>query len=210
MDISNLNEFFPQLDRHPDLFQELTKACIQQQFEVGDILLNEGAYVQFIPLLVSGLVKVYKEDERGNEVLLYYIKPGESCIMSLTTCMKHETSKVKAVVEEDSDIILVSAEKNRQLTAKYPYWTNFFLELFGSKYDELLHFISVLSFSNKEKQLMEYLQREVELKGETSLKLTHQKIAYDLGSSREVISRLLKKIEKEGKLKLGHGTIEMT
>ncbi|MCI4668815.1 MAG: Crp/Fnr family transcriptional regulator [Bacteroidia bacterium] len=194
---------------YPELMEELLGSCREGNFDQGDVLLNGGEYVQVIPLLIDGLVKVYKEEEEGNEVLLYYIKAGESCIMSVTTCMKNEKSKVKAVVEESSRIILVPAEVNRKLTQSYPQWNEFFFELFNSKYEELLHFISILTFSNKDIRLKEYLIREVELKKEKILKITHQKIAYDLGSSREVISRLLKKLEKESFLSLGHGTIEV-
>lgn len=209
MEQKTLIEFFPRLKMHPALLEELAEHCVLRTFQAGDVLLSEGAYVQLIPLLIRGLVKVYKEEEDGNEVLLYYIEPGQSCIVSFVTRLKNEKSTVRAVVEEGSQIILLPADKNQELIVRYPEWNNFFLELFSSKYQELLHFIGVLTFSNKDKLLREYLNREVELRKDSILKITHQKIASDLGSSREVISRLLKKLEKEGYLRLSHGTIEL-
>jgi len=205
----SLQHLFPALLRYPLLREELEKSVKRRNFEKGEILLNEGAYVQVIPLLISGLVKVYKEEEEGQEILLYYIKPGESCIISLTTCLKGNPSAVKAVVAQDSDLLLVPASISRKLGREHPEWNEFFFDLFGNKYQELLHFIGVLSFSNKDLRLKEYLQKEAQLKGQNFLDLTHQRIADDLGSSREVISRLLKRLEGEGFIRLGHGRIEI-
>ncbi len=200
-------QLFPSISRIKSLQQDIISNCGVHAFQKGDIILTEGGHVQHIPMVVSGLVKVYKEDGEGNELLLYYINQGESCIMSATSCVQHQTSSVKAVIEEDAEILLVPAEKALEYGRTYPTWNTFFFGLFNQKYDELLHVIGILTFGNKEARLLDYLQKKSAVSESKTLSLTHQNIADDLGSSREVISRLLKKMEKEGVLELGHGKL---
>ena len=160
--------------------------------------------------MISGLAKVFKEEpENGNEVLLYYIKPGESCVMSMTTLLHNTTSKVKAIVEEKSEVVLIPADKAMEIAKKYPRWNEFIYDLFNLKFDELLNVVEILTFSKKDIRLLEYLKKESKLKNTVTLQTTHQHIAYDLGSSREVISRLLKKLELEGHIKLNQGSITL-
>jgi len=205
-----LDTYFPKLAKMPELKAELISISKIFEFEAGTVILKQGAYIKVIPLLVSGLAKVFKEEAvNGNEVLLYYIKPGESCVMSLTALIRNETSHVKAVIEEDSKIVVIPADKALAIAKKYPQWNEFIYDLFNIKFEELLNVIETLTFSNKDSRLIEYLKKEAQLKNTTTLKTTHQHIAYDLGSSREVISRLLKKLEHEGHVKLGQGTIEI-
>lgn len=205
-----LDTYFPQLAKMPELKAELEDICSIHSFEAGTVILNQGAYIKVIPLLISGLVKIFKvEAENGNEVLLYYIKPGESCVMSVTTLMKNNPSKVKAVIEEDSDIVIIPANKALEIAKKYPKWNEFIYDLFSLKFDELLQVVEILTFSNKDTRLLEYLKKEALLKNSKTINTTHQQIAYDLGSSREVISRLLKKLEQSGHLKIRQGSIEI-
>jgi len=129
--------------------------------------------------------------------------------MSLTSLMKNEISKVKAVIEEKAEIVVVPADRAIAIAKKYPKWNEFIYELFNLKFEELLNVIEILTFSKKEKRLLEYLKKESELKKNKVLKTTHQQIAFDLGSSREVISRLLKKLENDGLINLKSGKIEL-
>lgn len=198
---------FPMLAKHQSLVDELSSNTQLVVFKSGDVLLKEGSYARYIPLVVSGLVKVYKEDEAGNEVLLYYINEGESCIMSATYCLHNEKSEVKAVVEQEAEIVLVPASLATTLTRKYLGWNEFLFHLFRNKYSELLHIIQILTFENKDKRLLDYLNNESKLKETTVLHTTHQKIADDIGATREVVSRLLKKLENEGHLALQHRKI---
>jgi len=194
----------------PKLKEELITISKILKFKAGTVILKQGAYVKVIPLVLSGLVKVFKEEStNGNEVLLYYIKPGESCVMSVTTLIRNEASQVKAVIEEDSEIVVIPADKALQIAKKYPKWNEFIYDLFNLKFDELLNVIEILTFSNKDTRLFEYLKKEAHLKTTNILRTTHQHIAHDLGSSREVISRLLKKLEHGGRIRLGQGTIEI-
>lgn len=209
--ISNvLDTYFPKLAKMPELKNKIISISKILEFEAGTVILKQGSYIKVIPLLISGLAKVFKEEPvNGNEVLLYYIKPGESCVMSVTTLVKNETSQVKAVIEEDSSVLIIPADKALEIAKKYPQWNEFIYDLFNLKFDELLNVIEILTFSNKDARLMEYLKKEARLKNTNILQTTHQHIAYDLGSSREVISRLLKKFEHNGSIKLGQGTIEL-
>lgn len=206
---NSLLKHFPILAKLPQLKEELTESCTLQTIPKGTVFLKEGTYIKIIPLLISGLVKVYKEDENGHEILLYYIQPGESCIMSLTASINNEVSKVKGVVVEDSEALFLPADKVESLGRQYPQWNEFVYNLYNARFDELIDFIKLLTFSNKNQLLLEYLIKEAKVKGSDELFITLQKIANELGSSREVISRLLKKMEQEGVLKLGSGKIEL-
>ncbi len=205
-----LETYFPKLSEMKELKNKLTEISSIHTFEKDTVLLKEGGYIKVIPLILSGLIKVFKEEPiNGNEVLLYYIKPGESCVMSVTALVKNEVSKVKVIVEETVEMVVIPADKALEIAKQYPKWNEFIYDLFNLKFEELLHVIEILTFSNKDTRLLEYLKKEARLKSTLKLQVTHQKIAYDLGSSREVISRLLKKLETNGLLKLRHGVVEV-
>ncbi|MCV6630179.1 MAG: Crp/Fnr family transcriptional regulator [Flavobacteriaceae bacterium] len=206
---SQLQSFFPQLTDSPKLMAELKEKVQLVDLEKNTVILKEGQYVQYIPLLIKGLIKVYREVEQGNELLLYYIQPGETCIMSVLTNVKNEASTVKAVVEENTKVLLVPADVARDLTAKYREWNSYLYLLFSSKYEALLYTIELLTFSRKDRLLREYLFNEAKLKGSNTIHKTHQEIALELGASREGISRLLKKMEQDNLLILGQGMIKI-
>ncbi len=204
-----LETHFPSLSKLPELRDEIVKISSIHTFLENEVILREGQYIKVIPLLISGLVKVYKEDVEDGEILLYYIKKGESCVMSMTTLMRGDTSPVKGVVEEEAGILVIPADEVLKIAQKYPAWNAFIYDLFSNKYDELLHMITTLTFSNKDKLVMEYLQNLSELKNSIIIHKTHQQIAQDLGSTREVMSRILKKLEKDGFVHLSQGSIEI-
>ena len=199
--------YFPALAKHQELAQELLGQLPIKDFEKGDVLLKEGDFVSHVPLVLEGLVKVYKEDEDGHEMLLYYIEKGESCIMSAMSCLKQDPSSIKAIVEADTQAILIPANKISEYERKFPGWNEFFWGLFQAKYQELLEIISMLTFSNKDILLWEYLKKRAAVKETTTLQITHQQVADDLGITREATSRLLKKLENQGRVQLGHGKI---
>jgi len=208
--VSNiLKNDFHQLALSNALLQEIENISSTQAFDKDTIILKEDSYVKVIPLLISGLIKIYKEDESGNEVLLYYIEPGESCIMSIMAAEKNERVTVKGVVEEDVVLVLIPIAKLTQLRKSFPQWNLFVYELFNEKFEEVIDMIKILTFSNKEKRLEEYLLKEASIKNTTEIKHSHQEIAKELGSSREVISRLLKKLENDGKIELSQRLIKI-
>ncbi len=193
---------FETLSSSLSLTQEIEKIATLHHFKKDTTILKENSYVKVVPLVVSGLVKVYKEEENGNEVLLYYIKPGESCIMSIMAAEKNLKVNVKAVVEEDATIIVIPSDKLYHLRKNFPQWNLYVYELFNEKFEEVVEMVKILTFSNKDKRLEDYLKRKATLNNSNTIAKSHQEIANELGSSREVISRLLKKLEKEGKVKL--------
>ncbi len=205
-----LDKYFPELARHLSLKEEIVREGKLQTLEKGTTLVREGEFVKYIPLVVSGSVKVCKENSEGGEYLLYYINAGESCIMSAISCTKQQKSSIKAISEETTEILLIPAGSATKFGQKYSIWNEYFFGLFKLKYHELLDIINILTFSRKDVRLLQYLEQRSERKSDNTIYDTHQNIANDLGSSREVTSRLLKKLEKEGKLHLGHGKITLT
>jgi len=203
MSITNiLKNSFPQFSSSPKLITEIENISTVMEFEKDTVILKEGSYVKVIPLVINGLVKVYKEEENGNEVLLYYIKPGESCIMSIMAAERNLAINVRGVVEEDAEIILIPIDKLSQIQKNYSKWNSFVYDLFNEKFVEVIEMIKILTFSNKDIRLENYLKRKAALNNSNTILKSHQQIANELGSSREVISRLLKKLEKEGKIEL--------
>lgn len=200
---------FPWLKYSKDLLDDFTSTASLMTIPKGTVILQPGAFIKIIPFLASGLAKVYKEESNGKEILLYYIKPGESCIMSITTFMKNDQSAVKAVIEEDAEIYVLTGPDFQSLHTKHKPMTEFVHRLFQEKYIELIDFIELLSFTKQEERLLKYLEKEAKLKNSPTLKLTHQKIADDLGSSREVISRLLKKLQDRDLIVQKQGNILM-
>ena len=200
---------FQQLASSSALTDEINNIGIVQDFGKDTVLLKENSYVKVIPLLISGLIKIYKEEENGNEVLLYYIKPGETCIVSVMAGEKGEKANVKGVVEEDCTVILIPSDKLYKLRKNHPNWNLFIYKQFNDKFDEVIEMVKVLTFSNKEKRLEDYLIKKANLNSSKVVKKSHQQIANELGSSREVISRLLKKLENEGKIELSLRNIKI-
>ena len=205
--LKSLQLIFPQFSGSLNFFKELENVATLVSFVQNTIILKEGTYVKQIPIVLEGLVKVYKEEENGNEVLLYYIAPGESCILSIIAAEKDEKSKVKAVIEEPVKLLLIPSDNIQSLRFAHPEWNRYVYSLFDDKFYEVIDRIKTLTFSNKIDRLYEYLLKESELKNTKSLHHSHQEIANELGSSREVISRLLKKLEHENKIILSQRKI---
>lgn len=204
-----LKTVFTQLSVSSSFLKELEEVSVQVTIKENTVLLKENSYIKQIPIVLEGLIKVYKEEENGNEVLLYYIAPGESCILSIVAAEKNEKSKIKAIVEDSAKLLLIPSEKIHQLQTNHPEWNRFVYGLFDEKFYEVINRIKTLTFSTKIKRLYEYLVKETRLKQTNTLHHSHLEIANELGSSREVISRLLKKLEKEGKIILSQRNIQV-
>lgn len=190
---------------------ELLSEIMQNRIEEIDadtILLSEGSYVKKIPLLLDGSVRVRKSDESGKEIILYHIQPGESCILSITGCLNMKQSKAEAIVEDPSRMILVSAEKVREWNDKYKSWRGFVQQLYYQRLDVLLDLVDAIAFRQVDERLLDKL-REFASKHGNAIPLTHQKLAAEIGSAREVVSRLLKQLEIQGIVKLDRGTIHI-
>lgn len=202
---------FPYFNQSSDFISKMIDCGNLMEIKGGTIILNVGEYIRVIPFLLDGLIKIYREDDDGNEILLYYIHNGESCVMSITTCLKNERGSIKAIVEEDSILLAIPKDKFINLLNEHKILHTFTYDLFNSKYNELIDSIDSLAFTDTKSRLIKYLNREVEIRNSNVLSgLTHKKIATDLSTSREVVSRLLYALQKEGLLSLDSKKINMT
>jgi len=191
------------------LLEAIAKEGISLSFSAGDTIINYGSYIKTVPLLLSGSVKVIREDEEGREMLLYYLRPGETCAMSLTCCSTYQPSQIKAIAEEDTELIAVPVALHEQWTHQFRGWKEFVAKTYANRYQELLLTIDSIAFKNMDERLMTYLRTKFQQLKTTTLNITHQEIARDLGTSREVISRLLKQMEKQGYVTLGRNKVQL-
>ena len=194
---------FPYFQKSQDFSDELLAVGKVMEVQAGTVLMNVGDYIKVIPFLMEGLLKIYREDDNGNEILLYYIKSGESCVISITASLKNEKSSIKALVDEDSTLLAVPTQEFEKLLSKYNLLHTFTYDLFNQKYNQLIDSIDSLAFTDMRMRLMSYLSMVAEAKGTKEIiGLTHKKIAQDLSTSREVVSRLLNAFQKEEKIKI--------
>ena len=193
----NIKNLFPGLS--PQLTTEIIENSnlveIPEQIEV----MREGQYIKAVPILKSGLVKVFTRHE-DKELLLYYIQPGESCIMTFDACIKNSPSKVYASTEKKSEVLLMSTENVFRWLKEYPELNSLFFLQYNIRYNELLTMINQLLFEKMDSRILEYLKAKMKLSDKNPVKISHRQIANDLGTAREVVSRIMKKLENEGKV----------
>lgn len=206
--MTNLNEI-TELKTSPDLIEKLYEHCTLKSYNSGEIILNENANIRAIPIVVKGSIKVMRTDDEGREILLYYIKAGESCIMSFLGGMHHETSKVKAEVEEDAEILFLPVEKVSLFIKEYPQWLDYIFRLYHKRFEELLTIINEIAFKKVDERLLSLLEKKADLIKSKTLLVTHEQLANELGTARVVVSRLLKQLEEDHQLKLGRNKIEL-
>ncbi|WP_316840089.1 Crp/Fnr family transcriptional regulator [Pedobacter gandavensis] len=206
--ISNyINTLFPQFE--PALRQLLIEQVTIKDVKAGEHLMQTGQYFRSTVLIVEGRVKLYREGNEGNEFFMYYLQPGEACALSMICAAKQESSKIMGKAIEDSTILMVPIALMDRLMKEFPSWYYFVMETYRSRFEELLLVIDSIAFNGLDERLSFYLQKQAEHLQTNELKLTHQEIASDLNSSREVISRLLKKMEQKGEIKLYRNYIEL-
>lgn len=191
----------------PELIKQLYKHSIAKTYEAGSIILNENAHIRSIPIVTKGTLKVIRTEEDGREILLYYIKSGESCIMSFLGGLHHETSKVKAEVEEEAEILFLPIEKVILFIKEYPQWLDYIFRLYHKRFEELLEIINAIAFKKVDERLLNLLHKKQDLTGQKTLNITHEQLANELGTARVVVSRLLKQLEENGVLQLGRNKI---
>ncbi|HEU5289912.1 MAG TPA: Crp/Fnr family transcriptional regulator [Cyclobacteriaceae bacterium] len=191
---SQLTAFFEK-----ELISKIMEVSAVVNFNAGDEIIREGQYMKTVPLLLRGLVKVFTRNE-DKELLLYYIQPLQSCVMTFNSSLKAEKSKALAVAEEDSTILLIPSDKISKWIQEYPKLNQLFYDEFEHRYLDLLETVQELVFDRLDKRLYKFLKEKAQISGKNPLNISHQKIASELGSSREVITRVLKKLEKEKKI----------
>ena len=199
---------FPIFDQL-DLVEELAEASQYHQIPKGVEILHENNYINDIPLVIEGMVKVSRIDDTGREVFLYYITGGQSCAMTLTSFLKREKSKVRAVTMKETTAITIPIKEVYAFNKKYPSWQHFIIETFSYRFDELIEVLESVAFFNMHERLIQHLVKRAKNQGKTFLDISHLEIAHDLATSREVISRILKQMEKKGLIQLFRNKIKL-
>lgn len=194
----NVKEIFPNLSQQlaNEIMSKSSVVDVPENIEV----MREGQYVKAVPIVTEGLVRVYTRNE-DKELLLYYIQRGESCIMSFDACLKNVPSKVYASTEKNSSVLLMPTEYVFRWMKEYPEFNSLFFLQYNLRYTELLNMINQLLFEKMDVRILDYLKAKLKINGKNPIKISHRQIANDLGTAREVVSRVVKKLEHEGKVK---------
>lgn len=206
--LSLIRQHYPQLAER-NLQEDIANEGTIMHFKPGSLIMDFGAYVKIMPLIIKGSIKVSREDEEGNELFLYYLMPGETCSMSFTCCLMDKKSEIRTVAEEDTTLIGIPTRFMDEWMSRYPSWKNFVMTSYDNRMLELVRTIDSIAFKKMDQRLMEYLEQKAEANNNQTLNATHQEIAYDLNASREAVSRLLKQLEKDGVVQLGRNRIEL-
>lgn len=191
------------------VLKEIAEKGIYKQVQAGGLLIDFSDTIKHIPLLLSGALKIARIDEEGDELLLYFIEKGDTCAMTLTCCVGQAKSEIRATAETDSELVLVPVELMDVWIQKYSSWRNFIFESYHNRFSEMLESIDSLAFMNQHDRVFKYLREKVIVSKDHNLTTTHQEIAIDLNTSRVVISRILKSLEKENKIKIHRNKIEV-
>jgi CRP/FNR family transcriptional regulator len=191
------------------LINEILEVGTFKEVPEGFKLMEIGSYIRSMPLLVSGAIKVLREDHNGDELLLYYLEKGETCSMTMTCCMGQTKSEIRAIAETDTKLIMIPVQKMDLWSSKYKSWRNFVFESYHNRLNEMLNTVDNIAFHNMDERLLNYLKEKARINKDNTIHNTHQEIAYELHSSRVVISRLLKKLENRGGIELHRNHIKI-
>jgi CRP/FNR family transcriptional regulator len=191
------------------LLEEIEQVSSLKDFVAGDVLIDFGDYIKSMPLLLTGAIKILREDFEEGELLLYFIERGDTCAMSMACCIGHSKSEIKAVAENSGEVIMIPVAKMEEWLGKYKSWRNFVFNSYNNRLKEMLTAIDNLAFMNMNERLWHYLLEKGKINHSKEIFSTHQEIAYDLNTSRVVISRLLKDLENKGRIKLNRASIAM-
>ena len=193
----------------PELLREIDKFGQPVSVAGGETILDIGQIVRTMPIILSGTVKVIRVDEDGKELLLYYVTAAESCAMTFTCCMQQFPSDIRAVAEEDVDMIAIPVQLMDQWLVKYPTWKSFVMRTIRNRFHELLRTIDQIAFQKLDERLVHYLKEKSRVTGSTLVNLSHEQIAGELATTRVVISRLLKTLENQGKVLLYRNQVKL-
>lgn len=201
-----VKNFFFELSNE-DLIKELSEVAKIESVSAGQIMIDYGEIMKYIPLLFDGKLKVFREDDRGNELFLYYIDAGQGCAVSFACFDKMSSIRAEAV--EDSKFLSIPTKYMETWMAKYPEWNKFVLRIYNQRFEEVLDTLNQVAFYKLDERLLDYLEKNALALDTHILNLTHSEIAVELNTSREVISRLLKKLELSGKISMSRNQIEL-
>ncbi|MCB0462161.1 MAG: Crp/Fnr family transcriptional regulator [Flavobacteriaceae bacterium] len=192
-----------------ELLQEINKVGTYKEIPEGHKLIDIGEYIRSMPLLVSGAIKILREDENGDDLILYFLEKGDTCAMTLSCCLGQAKSEIRAIAETDSKLIMIPVAKMEEWLGKYKSWQRFILNSYHNRLSELLEAIDTIAFLKLDERLFKYLKDKAMVNHHDVIRVTHQEIASDLHTSRVVVSRLLKTLEIDGKIKLYRNSIKV-
>jgi len=204
----NWKRLFPEFE--PELVELIEKNATERSFDAGEVIMRTGQYIKSTVLVLHGQIKIYRENQDGGEFLMYYLGPGQACAVSMICAVQSQTSEIMAQAEEDTEVLMIPIQLMDDMMNKYKTWYQFVVQTYRGRFDELLTVVDNIAFRNMDERLEFYLKRHSDKTGKRNIELSHQQIADDLNSSREVISRLLKKMEQRSLLKLHRNMIELT
>lgn len=203
-----LSEFY-KVVFEPELIDEIVKVGTYKKIKENELLLDIGDNFDRIPLMLTGAIKISREVKNGDEIVLYFLERGDTCTITFGSGLNSTKSKVRGIAEKPSEVIFIPVEKLEEWMVKYKSWRNFVIESYNIRLNELLEAVDTLAFLKMDQRLYKYLTDKVKIMRSTTLNTTHQEIAIDLNTSRVVVSRLLKQLENEGKMKLFRNKIEV-
>jgi CRP/FNR family transcriptional regulator len=210
-----LNEVIKKLkENYGHLFEDallldIVEVGVIKDIPAGEILIDIGSYIRNIPLLLSGAIKILREDEDGDELLLYFLEKGDTCAVTMSCCMGQKKSDIRAVAETDTQLIMIPIQKMEEWISTYKGWRDFAFKSYHNRLQEMLIAIDGIAFLNLDERLLKYLHEKAKINQGNEIHSTHQEIAYELHTSRVVVSRLLKKLEKLGKIELHRNNIKL-
>lgn len=207
-DTELIRTHFPFFEK--ELIEEIFNVGTLRTIDAESLLISEGQFIKSFPLLLKGTIKITRLDNDGDELLLYYLNKGEVCTMSLTCCISHAKSNVKAVAIEESEVIAIPINFIDDWINKYPSWKRFIMDSYRMRFNELLSTIDSIAFMKMDERLELYFKNIYKTTGRKTFTGSHQEIANDLHSSREVISRLLKQMEKKKMLILSRNKVDFS
>ena len=193
----------------PELIEEISCVATLMEVPEGQDLIRPGQFIKSMPLLLSGSIKIMRLDDKGDELLLYHLESGDTCAMTMTCCLGKTVSEIHAISETPTKLLMIPIGKMEEWSSKYKSWRNFVFNSYHNRMMEMLESIDNIAFKNMNERLENYIQDKIEILNSKHLNTTHKEIAHDLHSSRVVISRLLKKMEIDQKIKLHRSFIEV-
>lgn len=192
-----------------ELLEEINNVGVFKEVSKGFILIEIGSYIRSMPLLVSGAVKILRMDDKGDDLILYFLERGDTCAMTLSCCMGQTKSEIRAIAETDTKLIMIPVQKMSEWMSKYKSWQNFILESYHNRMMEMLETIDTIAFLKMDERILKYLRDKAMVNNNDVINVTHQNIAHDLHTSRVVVSRLLKTLENDKKIELHRISIKV-
>ncbi|WP_298502466.1 Crp/Fnr family transcriptional regulator [uncultured Maribacter sp.] len=192
-----------------DLINEINQVATFKEIPEGFKIIEIGDYIKSMPLLVSGVVKILREDKDGDELLLYFLENGDTCAMTLSCCVGQSKSQIRAIAETNTKLIMIPVQKMEEWMSNYSSWRGFVLDSYHNRLNEVMETVDSIAFFKMDERLLKYLNDKARVTHNNTIHNTHQEIAYELHTSRVVVSRLLKKLENMGKIELNRNNIRL-